>query len=1029
MYLPTLRASSLRLARRSASTGLKYEALAVGVPKETFPLEKRCAASPTSVALLKKNGIGEVLIEDGAGIGASYSNAAYEAAGAKIVSASEAYNADVVLKLRPPSLEEAGSLKPKNTLISFIQPGQNEDLVKTLAKDNHTVLAMDCIPRTLSRGQTYDALSSQANIAGYRAVIEASNEFGRFFAGQMTAAGKVPPAKVLVLGGGVAGLAAIQTAKNMGAIVRGFDVRAAAAEQIEAMGAQFLKVDFEEDGSGAGGYAKEMSAEWHAAAREMLLKQCGEVDVVVTTALIPGRKAPVMIDEEMVKAMGSGSVTVDLAAEAGGNVATTVADKKIITENGVTCIGYTDLPSRLARTSTDLYANNITKFFLSAGPFTTKVADEFLIDHEDEAVRPMLVLDQGKSTWPYTPPPPPIVETVQEAVEEVVEEAPPPDPYQEYLLAARNASIGSAVFMGLGSGVQPPILATFCLSTVIGYYTVFGVAPALHSPLMAVTNAISGMTAVGGLSLVGGGVLPSTSAQVLGATATAISTVNIVGGFLVTKKMLDLFKREGDPDEHPELYAIPVVGTLGAYGIAGMSGLGDLAPVVSLASGLCCIGGIAGLAEQHTARLGNTLGQAGVTLGMGVTLGAMHPDPATALQIAGLLGVGGGAGYAIASKVGPTELPQTVAAFHSLVGVAAAATAVGEYVHLTENGPAAIDAVTNTSLYLATWIGGITATGSVVAFGKLNGNLGSAPLQLSGRDQMNMAMGAASLGAFGLFLTNPSPETGLLCLGAATGLSGALGVHMTASIGGADMPVVITVLNSYSGWALCAEGFMLDNPLLTVVGALIGSSGAILTHIMCEAMNRDIASVILGGFGEEAKGPAMEITGTHSEIDVEECATMLKEASSVIIVPGYGLAVAKAQYAVAEIAKLLNDQGIQTRFAVHPVAGRMPGQLNVLLAEAGVPYDIVEEMEEINPDLPETDVAIVIGANDTVNSGAQEDPNSAIAGMPVIEVRLGAENELELVVATRCRVASTPSARPRESLRVSRRLDVVDAAA
>ena len=327
-----------------------------------------------------------------------------------------------------------------------------------------------------------------------------------------------------------------------------------------------------------------------------------------------------------------------------------------------------------------------------------------------------------------------------------------------------------------------------------------------------------------------------------------------------------------------------------------------------------------------------------------------------------------------------------MAAFHSLVGVAAAATAVGEYVHLTENGPAAIDAVTNTSLYLATWIGGITATGSVVAFGKLNGNLGSAPLQLAGRDQMNMAMGAASLGAFGLFLTNPSPETGLLCLGAATGLSGALGVHMTASIGGADMPVVITVLNSYSGWALCAEGFMLDNPLLTVVGALIGSSGAILTHIMCEAMNRDIASVILGGFGEEAKGPAMEITGTHSEIDVEECATMLKEASSVIIVPGYGLAVAKAQYAVAEIAKLLNDQGIQTRFAVHPVAGRMPGQLNVLLAEAGVPYDIVEEMEEINPDLPETDVAIVIGANDTVNSGAQEDPNSAIAGMPVIEV-------------------------------------------
>jgi NAD(P) transhydrogenase len=406
-------------------------------------------------------------------------------------------------------------------------------------------------------------------------------------------------------------------------------------------------------------------------------------------------------------------------------------------------------------------------------------------------------------------------------------------------------------------------------------------------------------------------------------------------------------------------------------------------------SGLCCIGGIAGLSDQGTARAGNALGQAGVALGMGATLGTLHPDPGTALQIAGLLGVGGGAGYVIASNVGPTSLPQTVAAFHSLVGIAAAATAVGEYMHLAEHCPPsgmAIDGVTNASLYLATWIGGITATGSVVAFGKLNGNLGSAALQLPNRDQINMAMGAASLGAGALFMANPSPATGLACLGAATGLSGALGLHMTASIGGADMPVVITVLNSYSGWALCAEGFMLDNPLLTIVGALIGSSGAILTHIMCEAMNRDIGSVILGGFGEAAKGPAMEITGEHTEIDVDQCVAMLKDASDVIIVPGYGLAVAKAQYAVADIAKALGDAGIRTRFAIHPVAGRMPGQLNVLLAEAGVDYEIVEEMEDINDDFPECDVAMVIGANDTVNSAALEDPNSLIAGMPVIEV-------------------------------------------
>ncbi|KAH8047390.1 transhydrogenase [Aureococcus anophagefferens] len=554
----------------------------------------------------------------------------------------------------------------------------------------------------------------------------------------------------------------------------------------------------------------------------MLAKQCAEVDIVITTALIPGRKAPVMITEDMVAAMGAGS---------------------IVTPNGVTCLGYTDLPSRLARTSSDLYANNITKFMLSIGPFTTKVKDEFAVDYEDEAVRGMLVLDQGSLTWPPPPPAPPVVAAA--AAEADVEEAPPPPP--------------------------PP------------------------QPYDVLSDGVG------------------------------ISTVNIVGGFLVAKKMLDLFKRPDDPDEHYELYAIPVVGSLGAYGVAGMAGLGDLAPVVSLMSGLCCIGGIAGLSDQNTARAGNALGQAGVALGMGATLGTLHPDPGTALQIAGLLG--------------------TVAAFHSLVGIAAAATAVGEYMHLAEHCPPsgmAIDGVTNASLYLATWIGGITATGSVVAFGKLNGNLGSAALQLPNRDQINMAMGAASLGAGALFMANPSPATGLACLGAATGLSGALGLHMTASIGGADMPVVITVLNSYSGWALCAEGFMLDNPLLTIVGALIGSSGAILTHIMCEAMNRDIGSVILGGFGEAAKGPPWRSRAST------------RRSTSTTRHP--------------------------------PVAGRMPGQLNVLLAEAGVDYEIVEEMEDINDDFPECDVAMVIGANDTVNSAALEDPNSLIAGMPVIEV-------------------------------------------
>ena len=314
------------------------------------------------------------------------------------------------LKLRPPSPKEAAALENR-TLISFLWPNQNKELVQQMEQQGATAFAMDCIPRTLSRGQTYDALSSQANIAGYRAVLEGANEFGRFFAGQMTAAGKVPPAKVLVLGTGVAGLAAIQTAKNMGAVVRAFDVRPVTKEQVEAMGGHFLEVDFQEDGSGAGGYAKEMSKEWHAAAAKMLSKQCEEVDIIITTALIPGRPAPIMITKDMVAKMKSGSVTVDLAAETGGNVETTVRDEKIVTDNGVTCLGYTDLPSRLPTTSSSLYSNNISKFLLSIGPQTTHEKGYYYIDHDDEAVRGMLVLENGKMMYPAPlPPPPPVVE-------------------------------------------------------------------------------------------------------------------------------------------------------------------------------------------------------------------------------------------------------------------------------------------------------------------------------------------------------------------------------------------------------------------------------------------------------------------------------------------------------------------------------------------------------------------------------------------------------------------------------------------
>jgi NAD(P) transhydrogenase len=376
----------------------------------------------------------------------------------------------------------------------------------------------------------------------------------------------------------------------------------------------------------------------------------------------------------------------------------------------------------------------------------------------------------------------------------------------------------------------------------------------------------------------------------------------------------------------------------------------------------------------------------GMATGVVATLATMNPAAAATYgQFALLTAGGGGLGYAIAQRIGPTELPQAVAAFHSLVGLAAAATAVGDF--MTHDPAHAATAFHNISLYLGAWMGSITATGSVIAYGKLAGSLDSAALQLSGRDQINMGLGAASLLGLGTFCVTGDPTVAALALGTGVLSSGALGLHMTASIGGADMPVVITLLNSYSGWALCAEGFILDQPLLTVVGALIGSSGAFLTRVMCEAMNRSLPNVILGGFGTVAKvkdGPQEVLV--HTEIDAAGTAESLKAAEKVLIVPGYGMAVAQAAGVVADIALKLRGEGKEVKFAVHPVAGRMPGQLNVLLAEAGIPYDMVFEMEETNPEMEEFDVAMIIGANDTVNSGAETDPDSAIAGMPVIQV-------------------------------------------
>uniref|UniRef100_A0A671Y198 proton-translocating NAD(P)(+) transhydrogenase n=1 Tax=Sparus aurata TaxID=8175 RepID=A0A671Y198_SPAAU len=619
------------------SAGIPYKQLTVGVPKEIFQSERRVAISPAGVQALIKQGF-NVVVESGAGEPSKFPDEQYAQAGATIKDVKDVLASDVVVKVRAPvfnpdlGVHEVDLMKDAATLISFIYPAQNPELMDLLSQKKATVLAMDQVPRvTIAQG--FDALSSMANIAGYKAVVLAANSFGRFFTGQITAAGKVPPAKVLIIGGGVAGLAAAGSARAMGAIVRGFDTRAAALEQFKSLGAEPLEVNLKESGEGQGGYAKEMSKEFIEEEMKLFARQCQDVDIVISTALIPG--------------------------------------------------------------------------------------------------------------------------------------------------------------------------------------------------------------------------------------------------------------------------------------------------------------------------------------------------------------------LAIAKRIQITDLPQLVAAFHSLVGLAAVLTCVAEY--MVEYPHFATDPAANLTkivAYIGTYIGGITFSGSLVAYGKLQGVLNSSPLTLPGRHALNATLMAASVGGMIPYMLDPSYTTGITCLGSVSALSAVMGVTLTAAIGGADMPVVITVLNSYSGWALCAEGFLLNNNLLTIVGALIGSSGAILSYIMCVAMNRSLANVILGGYGTSSTGTGkpMEITGTHTEVNVDQTVDMIKEAQNIIITPGYGLCAAKAQYPIAELVKMLQEAGKSVRFGIHPVAGRMPGQLNVLLAEAGVPYDIVLEMEEINDDFPETDLTLVIGANDTVNSAAQEDPNSIIAGMPVLEV-------------------------------------------
>ncbi|HET7363072.1 MAG TPA: Re/Si-specific NAD(P)(+) transhydrogenase subunit alpha [Burkholderiales bacterium] len=529
----------------------------IGVPRETAPGEKRVATVPEVVERLVKLGF-RVAVQSGAGDAANFADDTYRAAGAEIIPEPEQLwvTADIVFKVRPPEPDELVMLSEGATLVSFIWPAQHRLLMDALAAKKVTVLAMDSVPR-ISRAQKLDALSSMANIAGYRAVIEAAHHFGRFFTGQITAAGKVPPARVFIIGAGVAGLAAIGTAAGLGAIVRANDTRPEVADQVKSLGAEFVGVDYQEEGAGVGGYAKVMSEGFQRAQREVFAREARDADIIITTALIPGKPAPKLISADMVRSMKPGSVIVDLAAEQGGNCELTVPNE-VAVRHGVTLIGYTDLPSRLARQSSTLYATNLLRL---TEELCKQKDGRINVNMDDEVIRGTTVIKDGTVTWP--PPPPKLSAAPPASAKSAAAKpaaAPAPAKAHGHGAASAPASarstaivflVGAILFWFIGAYAPPAFLGhftVFVLACFVGYMVIWNVTPALHTPLMSVTNAISSIITIGALVQVAPfeldpGGRPTAWIIGLAVVSIALVAINMFGGFAVTQRMLQMFRK------------------------------------------------------------------------------------------------------------------------------------------------------------------------------------------------------------------------------------------------------------------------------------------------------------------------------------------------------------------------------------------------------------------------------------------------------------------------------------------------------
>jgi len=979
----------------------------IGILAES-PSEKRVSMVPDVAAQLVKDGY-KVNVEKGAGVKSSFTDAAYEKVGCKILSHADILKqSNVFFRIDAP-VDDFNAISGK-VAISWVGRLQDagKKIIEQACMDNVTLLDVTAVPR-ITIAQKLDVLSSQAKCAGHRAVLEAAHSFGRFHTSEMTAAGKFPPSHTFILGCGVAGLAAIGTSRAMGSIVRAWDVRDV-HDQVESMGGKWVKVDFKEDACAAGGYAKESSQEFMKAQRETFHRHAKEVDIIITTAAIPGRPSPTLITDDMVKDMKAGSVIVDLAALGGGNCTMTKKDEIYTTENGVTIIGYTDLPGRLAPQASAMYATNMLQLLRhvhgkeGASAFTSNLYKQLEAGEDGDIVSRSIVTCKDKKAL-VMPKPPMIGAPAAKKAPAPVKEKPKENPQKDAMVLAILVTAGIALILA-STGVQVTLVRSFLLAGAAGYQAVWGVAHALHTPLMSVTNAISGLTAIGGIMLMDrmNEMAPNAvSGKMLALLSAMVSAVNIIGGFVVSQRMLNLFKRPGDVDFSYYMLAPGFLLMLWPWlqDIASLSPF-QMKPLESshaeldnTVSALLCITSIVALSSMKSANLGCKFGMMGAAGAVAVALRQVafsehaQANMIWVVAVPILMAVGGFLGLWVGGTVSPIALPQTVAAFHSLVGLAAMLTSIGSFYEKQESGVTLV----NITAMLGNFIGGITLTGSMVAFGKLNGNLSSKPLNLPGKNWINIGLLASFIALLVGFVQiggntlDSGISLGVVFLWAAAVIAGIMGWHLVGSVGGGDMPVCVTVLNSYSGWALAAEGFNLSIPLLAVVGSIIGFSGAILTKIMCDAMNRDIFNVIFGGMNTAPPAKKGEVEKkVHVETTVSSTAELIASAKEVVVVPGYGMAVARAQNAIGEVAKLCRENGISCRFAIHPVAGRMPGQMNVLLAEAGVPYDWVQEMDEVNPDIEKVDVVLVMGANDITNSAAQEIEGCPIYGMPVIEV-------------------------------------------